>query len=80
VGSGTAELTATKPGFRPSSPVKLPIDEAAPPPAVELVLTRGDELTGALLTPAGGPVAGGWVASFELVGAALRRPTCSSPS
>jgi hypothetical protein len=66
-GSGVARLTAAKQGFRPSSSVEIAVDEAAPPQAVELVLASGDDLAGILLTSAGAPVAGGWIAAFELL-------------
>ena len=55
---GTAHLSATLEGYRPSPKVEVPLAEGAAPPPVVLTLTRGGFLRGHLVAASGTPVAG----------------------
>lgn len=64
-GGGTAELTAHRKGYHSSETVRVDVPKDGAPPPVVLVLQRSDELAGVLVSAAGAPVAGAWVASYE---------------
>jgi hypothetical protein len=62
-GSGAANLTAGKTGYLRSDPLDLQIAEDQPIAPVTFVLKRDTTGKGTVVTAAGTPVVGGWVAS-----------------
>jgi hypothetical protein len=62
-GSGPATLSAGKTGYSSSDSLDLQIAEDQPISPVTLVLRKDTSAQGTLLTAAGAPVLGGWVAS-----------------
>jgi hypothetical protein len=65
-GSGSASVTAGKSGYRRSDAQTVQVSEDQPIPPLTLVLKRQVTATGTLLSAAGSPIAGAWVASIGL--------------
>jgi Carboxypeptidase regulatory-like domain len=65
-GAGSGTVFAGKPGYRRSAPQAFQVSEDQPLPPVTLVLKRQVTATASLVSAAGAPVAGAWVASIAV--------------
>jgi hypothetical protein len=62
--AATLEVSARQPGFRPAS-VRFTLEDGEAPPAIRLVLRRGGQLRGRVVTAAGQPSVDAMVISFD---------------